>query len=328
LPAPSKSRPLGYLRSLWALRGIVRRHRIDLIHCNEQNVYPIARSLAWMSGLPVVASVHCAMNRGFSAWAFGGRPPTRLFFVSAANREACRPAVSGVVPEVNWRVLHNGIDVEHFRPDPARGAAFRSAHGLGDGPLIGVACALREWKQLEHLFDAARRARLPDVKVVVAGGAVPWEPQGYAEKVLAEGRAKLGDRFVPLGHQTDLRGFYNAIDLFVNTSRQEAFGICPLESLACGCPVVGYPSEAVAEVVLPGGGEFVEQDRADLLGELIRSWVADRPRLAAAREPARRRAEAFDIRPLADRLWEEYRVVLGPGMRNREFAPASSGGQT
>jgi glycosyltransferase involved in cell wall biosynthesis len=327
LPHPSKSRPLAFLRSLWNLRRIVRRHRIDLIHCNEQNVYPIGRHLARVCGLPAVVSIHCAMDAGYFTWAFKGKQrPRRVFFVSEGNREACREGVAAVVPESDWRVLYNGLDLDHFRPDPARRAEFRTLHGLGDGPVVGVACALRAWKQLEHLFEAVAIAEVPGLKVLLAGGSVPWEPAGYAEKVLAEGRAKLGDRLVHVGHLTELRGFYNALDLFVNTSRQEACSISVIESLACGTPVVGYSSTSVAEQVLPGGGEIVEQDRPDLLAKVLASWTSDPDRLVAARAGARRRAEeCFDIRRLADQLWDEYEAVLAePGTDRRRRAPAGA----
>ena len=327
LPHPSRSRPLSFLRSLWALRRIVHRHRIDLIHCNEQNVYPLGRHLARLCGLPAVVSVHCAMDPEYFTWAFQGRHrPRRVFFVSEGNREACRDGVAAVVPEADWRVLYNGLDLAHFRPDPARRADFRSAHGLGNGPVVGVACALRAWKQLEHLFEAVARADVPGLKVLLAGGAVPWEPAGYAEQILAEGRAKLGDRLVHVGHLTELRGFYNALDLFVNTSRQEACSISVIESLASGTPVVGYPSTSVAEQILPGGGEIVEQDRPDLLADALRRWVGDPARLSVARHGARQRAEeSFDIHRLADQLWDEYQAVLSehPGARR---APAITGG--
>lgn len=312
LPHPSKTSPLRFLRSLWSLRRIVRRHQIELIHCNEQDVYPIGRHLARFCGLPAVVSIHFTMNRGFCKWAFQDpQRPRRVFFVSGGNREACREGMTGVVPEADWRVLYNGLDLDHFRPDPDRRARFRAAHNLGDGPVLGVACALRERKQIEHLFDAAARIDGPGLKVVLAGGPVPGEPDGYADRLLAEGRAKLGDRLVHVGHLTELRDFYNGLDVFVNTSREEACSISVLESLACGTPVVGYPSKSVDEQVLPGGGEIVEQDRSDLLAEVLRVWAGNPARLAEARAGARRRAEeCFDIRRLADQLWDEYQTVL------------------
>jgi glycosyltransferase involved in cell wall biosynthesis len=161
------------------------------------------------------------------------------------------------------------------------------------------------------------------VKVVLAGGEVPGEPPGYANDIVAMGKSLLGDRFVYVGHLEDLRGMLNALDLFVNTSREESFGIAPLEALACGCPVVGYDSKAVDEVVLPDGGEIVEQDNIELLRETLEKWLSDVALLSVARARARRQAERFDIRTLADQLWDEYRQLIP-----REIAADSLVGAT
>jgi glycosyltransferase involved in cell wall biosynthesis len=309
LPFPDKWRPLSFVRSLWRLQQVVRRHRIQLIHCNEQNIYPIGSYLSRLCRIPVVVSVHFTMDRGYCQWAFGGRrQPDRIFFISRGNLEACRPGVDGVISEERWRLLHNGLDLEHFRPDEDWGRRFRAERRLGDGPLIGVACALRERKQLEHLFKAA--ACLPSgVRVVVAGGAVPDERE-YAESVIREGSSLLGDRLAHVGHLTELRGLYNALDLFVNTSREEACSISVLEAMACGCPVVGYPSKSVDTQVLPGGGEIVEQDSVDRLSAALKGWLSDPARVAAGRLGARRRVEdEFDIRKIVDQLWREYQSL-------------------
>jgi glycosyltransferase involved in cell wall biosynthesis len=177
--------------------------------------------------------------------------------------------------------------------------------------LVGVACALRPIKQLEHLFDVAERVRVPGLRVVLAGGPVRGF-EHYAETLIEAGRRKLGDRLAYLGHLEDIRGLCNALDVWVNTSREEACSISILEALASGSPVVGYPSVSVAEQVLPGGGEMVGQDRTDELAAALNRWLSDRPELAARREGARRRAEEdYDIRRLADRLWDEYESLLG-----------------
>jgi L-malate glycosyltransferase len=316
LPFASRTRPWPFARSMWHLRSIVRRHGIHLIHCNEQDVYPTGQYLARASGLPVVVSIHCAMSAEFCRWAFAGRrAPHRMFFVSRANLETCRPGLAGVVAADRWQVLHNGLDLQHYEPDPALGQSFRSNRSIGSTTiLIGVACAIRPQKQLEHLFQAARLAARADSKVILAGFPVVGQEE-YAAHLLREAARVLGERFCFVGSLDDVRGFTNALDLFVNTSREEAFSISVLQALACGCPVVGYDSRSVGEAVLPDGGEIVEQDHIDQLAEAIARWTADRTRLRARRAAARRQAEAFDLRRLSNDLWLAYQKVLaaGPG---------------
>jgi glycosyltransferase involved in cell wall biosynthesis len=315
LPFPDRRRPWRFLRSLERIWRIGRRHRVQLVHCNEHDIYPIGQYAARLLGVPVVLSVHFTMRDGYSRWAFGGRRcPDRMFFISRGSQEACRPDVEGIVPESRWRILYNGLDLERFKPDAGLRSAFRSEHGLDDSVVaIGVACALRPRKQLEHLFKAAARVSSSTLRVVVAGGPVAGD-EFYASELIDMGRQLLGDRFVHLGHMRDLRAFYNGLDVFVNTSQEEACSISVIESLASGLPVVGYPSTSVDEQVLPSGGEIVAQDDIRALAGALEQWISDPGHLVAARSSARARAvDVFDIRKLATQLWHEYAVTAGEG---------------
>ena len=183
LPFPDKRRPWRFFRALWHLRSIARRHQIELLHCNEHDVYPIGQYLARTLGVPVVVSVHFTMARGYCDWAFSGRRvPARMFFVSQRNLEYCHSGLDGIVPQSSWRVLHNGLDLSKYQPDANLGRDFRESRGLNDCLLLGVACALRERKQVEHLFDAVKELSSERIRVVLAGGPVPGEADGYAER--------------------------------------------------------------------------------------------------------------------------------------------------
>jgi glycosyltransferase involved in cell wall biosynthesis len=311
MPVPSEFSKTRLIAPLWKLRRLVKRFGVQIIHSNEQDLYPVAQYLGKLCALPVVVSVHFTMDRGFCEWAFAGsRNPRTIFFVSAGSRDACRPGIEGVVPETKWRVLPNGLDLDHFVPDPERGRQFREQHRLGSGPVIGVACALRPRKQLEHLFDAASRLQVPGLRVVVAGAAVKGD-EAYAEDLLRAAGERLGDRMVALGHLDELRGFYNSLDVFVNTSQEEACSISVSESLACGCPVIAYPSKSVDGQILPHGGEVVEQDNVHDLTTVLARWLADPNALRERRIGARNTAEAyFDIRKLSRQLWDEYARIL------------------
>jgi glycosyltransferase involved in cell wall biosynthesis len=300
----------------------VRSSRVELIHSIEHTVYRIAADLARLCNLPVVVGVHCRMERGFAQWAFGGRRgPQRMFFLSQGSRDVCRRAVEGVVPESRWSLLPNGMDVARHCPDADLGRAFRRQHELGDGLLVGAASWLRPGKQLEHLFQAAAGLKHQQATLVLGGGVAPGE-EDYARRVLAEGQRLLGPRLRYLGCLDDLRGFYNALDVYINTSLEETCSISIIESLACGCPVVGYPSVSVAEQILPNGGEIVAQDDCQQLTAAVDKWLGDDARRTAARRGARLQAEErFDIRRLADQLWNEYLGVVAAA----RTAPQASG---
>jgi glycosyltransferase involved in cell wall biosynthesis len=312
LADPDKRRPIPFLRCLWRLFRIAKRHAIQLVHCNEQMSYPVGQYLARALGVPVVVNIHSAVTHGFCEWAFRGRrQPDRVVFLSQGSREKCRSAVEEFVPEARWRVLSNGLNTDIHVPDPAAGELFRREHQLEDRKLIGAASWLRPGKQIEHLFHVvAALNKQRDVTLVIAGGKAAGEEE-YADSLIVQGKQLLGDRFRYLGCLDGLRGFLNALDLYVNTSAAETCSVSVIESLAYGCPVVGYPSVSVDEQVLPSGGEIVPQDDWEDLARAVSKWLDDPALRKAARQAARKQVqERYDIRNLADRLWGEYADLL------------------
>ena len=59
----------------------------------------------------------------------------------------------------------------------------------------------------------------------------------------------------------ELNAVYNALDLFVSTSRGEGFGMTIAEAMACGIPVIAQDFSAIPEIVGPGG-ELIKPERA------------------------------------------------------------------
>jgi glycosyltransferase involved in cell wall biosynthesis len=234
-----------------------------------------------------------------------------MLFVSQSSMAASSSALKGIVSEMNRRVLYNGLDLQYYQQDPKVRESFRRRYQLGYDLLIGIACALRSRKQLEHLFEVSTSLSDLPVRIFIAGGSVSGD-EAYASRIIEQAKYMLGKRFLYLGHLNDLRGFYNGLDLCINTSKEEGFSISILEALACGCPVVGYPSVAVSEAVLPGGGEIVEQDNINQLTQTVRHWLSNPDKLTAARASARKRAEHFDVCRIAEQLWNEYQDILKP----------------
>jgi hypothetical protein len=47
-----------------------------------------------------------------------------------------------------------------------------------------------------------------------------------------------------------LREIYNSTSIFLHTSHQEGWGLCPMEALACGCAVVATANEGIQEYII------------------------------------------------------------------------------
>jgi hypothetical protein len=95
LPFPDKWRPWPFMSSLWKLTRIVRKHRVQLVHCNEQDVYPIGQYLARWLGCRSWSAFISRWGVGLPVGIWRQRP-TDQFSLSARESGECggRPGSS------------------------------------------------------------------------------------------------------------------------------------------------------------------------------------------------------------------------------------------
>ena len=110
----------------------------------------------------------------------------------------------------------------------------------------------------------------------------------------------------------DIKLWYRRVSLYVAPSRNEGFGLTPLEAMASRTAVVASDAGAYAELIVPGKtGAVVPAGDGDALREAIRPYLAD-PHLAmehgeagladvVARFPLEREAQA--IAEVYERMW-------------------------
>ncbi len=136
-----------------------------------------------------------------------------------------------------------------------------------DSILIGNAGWLIRRKRFDVFLDTAARiaAGLPQAYFLIAGDG----PERERLQLQAQ-ELKLGDRLLWLGWVTDMRRFYQGLDVLLFNADWDAFPTTPLEAMSYGVPVV-------ASVVHGGLGEVITDDR---FGVLFRTH--DVPRLAEA----------------------------------------------
>jgi len=156
------------------------------------------------------------------------------------SKSGRRHAVSHGFPDNNrFIVIPNGIDVEHFRPDPRLRSALRAEWGVMPyETLVGMVARLDPMKDYPNFLKAAsnlvRRER--GLRFVSVGAG----PADY-EAVLQEQARVLGlnERMIWAGPRGDLPAVYNALDLLVSSSAfGEGFSNVLGEAMACGVPCV------------------------------------------------------------------------------------------
>ncbi len=312
LPFPNKCFPLPFFFSLIKLIVISKKHNIQLIHANEHDVYPIAKYLSNFVKIPLVVSVHSIMPKKFGEWAFkNSKFLKRIYFVSRSCMKHSLPALKNVNKNI-IRILYNCIDTNKFFPNANIRPVLRERLGLSSNDfLIGAAAAIQPIKQLEHVILCLEKITNSKVKFILAGGAkVGFET--YSQKFLDFAQKTLGKRFIYLGHLDDLFEFYNLIDVYVCTSKEEALSVSILEALSSGCPVIAYPSKGSNEEILNQEISIVvPQDDICALTDAILTLANDLHRRSEMGVKARRYAiEKFSMEIVSKTLFNDYLSLL------------------
>lgn len=219
-------------------------------------------------------------------------------------------------PGESIAVIPNFIDLERFRP--ADGAAMRRELEAGERAVITHVSNFRPVKRALDVVRgfSALRQRREAILVLVGDG-----PDRAAALDLAQVLGIREDvRY--LGKREQLENVLQASDVFFLPSIAESFGLAALEAQACGCPVIGYRSGGLPEVVVDGESGLLCPEGQDIcIGTLAADLLADQTRYAAMRQAARRNAERFAAEPIVDR-YEAALCALAGCDAKRAAAPA------
>jgi phosphatidylinositol alpha-mannosyltransferase len=195
---------------------------------------------------------------------------------------------------VEPRVIYPGVDLEAFSP------------GEGRSPVPTIACAgavddgRKRIGLLLRAFAEVRRSR-PGARLLLTRPADPGTRQALVD-------GNPGVELVPPAQDTS--PLFREAWVSGLTSRNEAFGLVFVESLACGTPVFGSREGGVPEIVdRPEIGRLFEgDDEHDVARTILETLeLAEAPGTSAA---CRARAEAFDTMSGARAYLELYRELL------------------
>ena len=175
----------------------------------------------------------------------------RVICVSDDLLEAC---LAAGVPAKNCILLENGIDAtEYARRQTVSGA--KAALGLPtEGLVIGAVGRLSAEKGFDVLVRSlhALVARGLDVRVVIVGEGGERAPLERLARELG-----LADRVRLAGWQADVRGYFEAMDVFALSSLREGLPNVLLEAMALDVPVVSTRVNGVPRLIQDGRNGFL-----------------------------------------------------------------------
>jgi glycosyltransferase involved in cell wall biosynthesis len=213
------------------------------------------------------------------------------------------------VPAENCVVIENAIDAAEYTRRQSVAEA-KAALGLPpDGLVVGAVGRLAEERSFAALVRSAHAltARGLDVRLVIVG-------EGDARTDLERLADDLGvrDRLLLPGWQADVRGYFEAMDVFALSGRREGLPNVLLEAMALEVPVVAARMNGVSRLVQDGRNGFLVEPgdpnglTTALLGLLTNPGLRDLFRTAGRRTVETR----YAFRTRTQRLKRVYDELL------------------
>jgi len=317
IPITRKITPIKDLKAYRRLKALIREGGFDLVHTHNPKDGVLGRTAAWKLGVPAV--LHTCNGFYFShrspavkrwmvlkAEGFAARRCHSIIFV---NSEDLALAVKkGLVGPGEARLIHNGVDLERFRPGEEPG--LKEELGIPpDATVLGYIGEIRRERNLDILVAAADLLidGYPDLYLVMVGdfSMDPGEPLRLQKMASSLG---FEDRLIFTGYRLDPERFYRIFDVYTLPSTREGFGVTIIEAMASGTPVVACRVRGPRDIISDGIDGLLVKDRdAGELADAVTFFLEDQEAKDAYTEKARDKVCGdFDHKRMRSQLLAEY----------------------
>jgi phosphatidylinositol alpha-mannosyltransferase len=296
---------------------ILNQERFDVLHFHEPFMPALPLTLLPMARAPHVATFHAfaKSNIGY----YYGRPILKPYLkhldATIAVSEPAREFVRHYFPQLEPRVIANGVDTERFRP------GLTPIHHLRDGCVnVLFVGRLEKRKGLRDLLQAFRylHERVPKTRLIIVGDG---PLRGMVESFISSRRL---ENVVVAGRVPAevLPRFHASADIFCSPATgRESFGIVLLEAMSAGLPVVATEIPGYLSVVEAGVDSLTVRPKSPVeLGAALTVMARDPLLRRRLGEAGLQKAQRYAWRVIASQVIEVYQQA-----RTARLARAAAG---
>jgi D-inositol-3-phosphate glycosyltransferase len=210
------------------------------------------------------------------------------------------------VPAGKISVIPCGVNLDLFKPMDK--SLARRNLDFGGGKIILFVGRVERLKGIDKIIQALPLLSGEKPKLIIVGEDGNRKGELAALKNLAE-NLKLSDSVIFSGliDYNKLPLYYNAADVCIFPSYYESFGLVPLESLACGTPVVATDVGDLKNIIIPGKtGYIVSKNTPQNLAEKIDILLSDKFNNNKNTDYIRNSIERFGWQYIAQSIEREF----------------------
>jgi glycosyltransferase involved in cell wall biosynthesis len=300
--------------SVLKIASILRRTRAQVLHTHFMDADWLGFWAARLTGVPMMLDVHSFPfpERRRHAYRYRLMSPGIRKIVCVSHTVKDHVSRQTGIADKRFKVIYNGIDVQGFDRRAAQSdpAALRREFGFGPQDIVvGNVSRLIPDKGHEHLLRAmpAVMAAHPRVKLLIVGDGVLRDELHRLAEMLG-----IGGRVVFAGKRHDVPELLGMMDVFVFPTFNEAFGICVLEAMASGKPIIATDDAAIPEIIRHGTeGWLIPPGNAARITEGLLKFLSDGTLMRPMALAARARVESFSVDAMTRGYEELYSGIAG-----------------
>ncbi len=239
------------LQPLKPLRDLIRKEKIDVLHCHlfRSQIFGFLLKKIWFKNIKLVMHEHSGIiEDGILYKILMNKSQDEVDRIIASSQALKKKLLTAHIRESKINVLYNFVNLKKFSKKEVTWDLLVERSKLGISPtefVIGFSGRLVERKGWKEFIYAANEIALQEnnVKFLIAGTGSQKEKMLLLMKELG-----LEERIVYLGYVDNMPWFYSLLDCFVLASYWEGLSMVQLEVLGMGLPLVTSNGPGMNEV--------------------------------------------------------------------------------
>lgn len=285
------------IKTIFKIKKYIKENKISVIHSNSTGGYPllfaIAAKLAYVPFVWHVRTIdtHFVLDRLLKSLA------TRVVAISKyvlkVRFKKCE--------NKKYRVIYNALDLECFT---------KKSGPLNCPPTLISLGRYVELKGYEHLIELARilRGRNVRFQMKIAGLGYDKENKYLRYLINKVDEYDLKDIVTLMPQVGAVSEFLRQSDIFLFSSRSDAFGRVLIEAMASGIPVVAFNKGAVSEIIDDfKTGIIVDYKDYEMMADAVEKLLMDKKQYATIASKACETVKVnYDYKHQVDKLISVY----------------------